>query len=391
MSSPTAESAPSWALPALLGLAVAVLGVAPYVAGYAITSVLASLLLVPPLVLYRHYPVLALRLGVAGAVAQLIAVGQPVLTVVVVPFLVYTTARWAGEHAQFALVAGWVGSVLGPLRWTALGDLGGSGTIFLGLAVVCASLVGAAYLVGTRRRETLTTSARERESERERARLQQAEEEQRAQAQAAWERNRIARELHDIVAHSLSVIVVQAEGGRAVAARAPEQASEVLGTIADTGRNALVEMRRIVGLLRAEDGGATEYGPAPSLDDLPDLVRQTAPTAALTVYGTPPAASPAVGLTAYRTVQEALTNVLKHAGPHATARVTVAYTADSVEIEVTDDGRGAAVEPDGQGLGLRGMTERVELLGGWVTAGPQAGGGFVVRASLPLAGAGAGS
>ena len=140
----------------------------------------------------------------------------------------------------------------------------------------------------------------------------------------------------------------------------------MLGTIAETSREALDEMRRMVGLLR---GGGAEpeqvaYVPTPGLADIAELVRKTSETAELTTFGTPPRVSPASGPHRLPVVQESLTNVLKHAGPDAVARVTVAYTAESIEIEVSDDGRGAAAPTDRLGHGLQGMRERVALHGG---------------------------
>ena len=153
----------------------------------------------------------------------------------------------------------------------------------------------------------------------------------------------------------------------------------------------------MVGLLRSDPGEeeSTAYRPAPGLKEIADLVRKTSDTAEFTTFGNPPPVSAALGLTVYRLVQESLTNVLKHAGPAAGVRVTLAYTADSIELEVSDNGRGAAAAPAdttqpggpplaSTGHGLQGMYERVALHGGQLTAQPRAGGGFVVRASLPL-------
>jgi signal transduction histidine kinase len=287
-----------------------------------------------------------------------------------------------------------VGAVLGPLRWALGVSDTSTGLIYLAMGVTgCAGIVIAAYLVGSRIREGAEVSRERQLSELERSRLMLAEQQQRAAVAAVDERNRIARELHDIVAHSLSVIVVQAEGGKALAVKRPEQASEVLGTIAETSRAALEEMRRMVGLLRSGRGEdeQTSYLPAPGLDDVADLVHRTSGSAELAVFGEPPPVSQALGLTAYRIVQESLTNVLKHAGPDARARVTLAYTATSVEIEVVDDGQGGVAEDDGQGHGLQGMAERVALHGGSLSTGPRPDGGFTVRASLPLADAPASS
>jgi len=345
---------------------------------------LASLVITLPLLVRRTYPAAALAVMTAGCLFALAVSSLPSAAgIISVPILVYTLARWSGRTlARLAWAVAVVGSVLGPARW-ALRELGDV-TVFGVSVIACFAVVSAAHVVGRKLRESEDSATRQERSEVERLRLLDSEQEQRARAATVDERNRIARELHDIVAHSLSVIVVQAEGGRAVATRHPERASEVLGTIAETGREALTETRRILGVLREgrDDAGAA-YGPQPGLDDIADLVRRTSDQAELTTFGTPPALAPAVGLTAYRVVQESLTNVLKHAGPDARARVVLACTADAVEIEVTDDGEGTATVPDGQGHGLRGMAERVSLHDGELSAGPGPAGGFLVRARIP--------
>lgn len=349
-------------------------------------SVGLGLLLTLPLALRRLLPPLALVVMLIGALGTLLVDYQPLAGIVAIPILIYSLARFSTRQlARAGLAAGLVGSVLGPMRWTLDGGFGFNFVLFVVTFGACAGVVSAAYLVGRRRREGVENFQARAESDVERQRLMHAEQEQRARMATVAERNRIARELHDIVAHSLSVIVVQAEGGKAIAAKRPERAPEVLATIAETSREALEEMRRMVGLLRSdpgEDDGAG-YLPQPGLDDITELVRKTSDTAEVSTFGTPPAVTPAVALTAYRIVQESLTNVLKHAGPAARARVTIAYTADSIEIEVADDGRGAATSPDGVGHGLQGMHERVAMHGGELTAQPRPGGGFVVRASLP--------
>lgn len=372
-------------LAVLVGLVVA----GPYLTGSPLPAA-ASLLLASSLALRRLLPTVALTVGVLGALGQLLTAAVPMLGIVVVPVLIYSVARWGGRQpARAALLLGLVGSLLGPARWALGVSNGGTALIYFAMGVTgCAGIVIAVYLVGSRLREGAEASRERQLSELERSRLMLAEQQQRATVAAVDERNRIARELHDIVAHSLSVIVVQAEGGKALAARHPEQAPAVLATIAETGRAALEEMRRMVGLLRsgrAEDE-QTSYLPAPGLDDVAELVhRTTSGTAELVVFGEPPPVSQALGLTAYRIVQESLTNMLKHAGPDARTRVTLAFAARSVEIEVADDGRGPAAEDDGQGHGLQGMAERVALHGGTLSTGPRPGGGFTVRASLPLA------
>ncbi len=179
----------------------------------------------------------------------------------------------------------------------------------------------------------------------ERARLAEAEREERARRAARDERARIAREMHDVVAHSLSVIVSQAQGGAYVAGAQPERAAKALETIAETGREALADMRGLLGVLRA-DPDAAEPAPAdpqPGLADVPELVarvRAAGLLVALTEAGTPRRLGAAAGLAAYRLVQESLTNTLKHAGAAARAEVRLCWTEEELVVEVIDDGRG---------------------------------------------------
>ncbi|MGC4174839.1 sensor histidine kinase [Demequina sp.] len=216
-----------------------------------------------------------------------------------------------------------------------------------------------------------------------------------AELAAAAERARIAREMHDVVAHTLSVVVAQADGGRFAAKTDPEAAQRTLDTIAEVSRSALTEMRALLGILRDGDGVAA-MGPQPSLDDIPVLVsamREGGLNVSFVTTGTPRPLPIGAGLTLYRVAQEALTNVLKHAGPSPTAYVQLTWEDAGVALTVSDDGRGAAARGDGSGTGITGMHERVALFGGTLSAGPRAGGGFVVKARLPLGtpDAGAGS
>ena len=220
------------------------------------------------------------------------------------------------------------------------------------------------------------------------ARAERAEREQLAAAEHAVqeERVRIARELHDVVAHSVSVMVVQAGAGRRVLDRNPEQAAEALAVVESTGRNALEELRRLLGVLRHEEGVPT-IEPQPTAADLTALVEQWRDAGMdvdLDGDDEPPELPAGISLTVYRIVQEALTNVMKHAGP-ARAHVSVRYD-DEVHIEVTDDGRGSRPHDDvpSSGQGLIGMRERVELFGGTLAIGPRPGGGYRVRATIPL-------
>jgi signal transduction histidine kinase len=200
------------------------------------------------------------------------------------------------------------------------------------------------------------------------------------------ERARIARELHDVVAHHMSVMVVQAAAARAVADKDPTAAGQALRQIEESGRAGLTEMRRLLDLLKSEEG-EQERVPQPGLERLDELLqtmRATGLSVERIVEGSPHALPSGVDLSAYRIVQEALTNTLKHAGD-AHARVLLRFRPDALEIEVADDGRGAsAPSAAGAGRGLIGMRERVQLFGGTLESGPRPGGGFVVRARLPV-------
>lgn len=213
----------------------------------------------------------------------------------------------------------------------------------------------------------------------------------------AAERARIARELHDVVAHGMSVMVVQATAARRVLDRRPDQAAEALRAIEQTGRESMAEMRHLLGVLRDEaagaggaDGDAMRLAPQPGLAVLPDLVASWS-DAGLPVHldlGGCESLPAGPDLAAYRIVQESLTNVAKHAGPVDDVRVSVHCDGEALTVTVTDDGRGAAADPGTgeQGYGLIGMHERAGLYGGDVTAGPRAGGGWVVRARLVVPG-----
>jgi signal transduction histidine kinase len=213
--------------------------------------------------------------------------------------------------------------------------------------------------------------------------------ENRAALAVAAERQRIARELHDVVAHSVSVMVVQTTAARRVLASRPERAAEAMAQVEATGRQSLVELRRILGVLRAEVEAGPVLTPQPRLEFLDDLVMQfraTGMPVEVRVDGTPRSLASGVDLSAYRIVQEALTNVLKHAGD-ARAVVHVTYGADELVLCISDDGRGprpGSAENGSGGHGLVGMRERVTLLGGELRVGPRGGGGFEVRAALPL-------
>jgi signal transduction histidine kinase len=219
---------------------------------------------------------------------------------------------------------------------------------------------------------------------RERAAQLEREHEEAASRAVTEERQRIARELHDVVAHSVSVMTVQAGAVRRLLLPEQEKERDALATVEATGREALTEMRRLVGLLR-EQGAMPEFAPQPGLgtmDALLDTVRSAGLPVELEVDGTPQELPPGIDLAAYRVVQEALTNALKYGGT-AHAWVSLHWREDELELEVANDGRSDG-DGSGGGHGLAGMRERVSLYGGTVDSGPRDGGGYIVRARLPV-------
>ncbi|MEU9913773.1 sensor histidine kinase [Streptomyces sp. NPDC051001] len=219
----------------------------------------------------------------------------------------------------------------------------------------------------------------------DRARRLETERDQQARLAAAAERTRIAREMHDIIGHNLSVITGLADGGRYAAAKSPDRAAQALDAIAGTSRQALTELRRLLDVLREEDRPTADLTPQPALTDLDQLldgVRKAGLPVSTTVHGTP-AITPGRQLTVYRVIQEALTNTLKHAGPGATSQIEMSYAdGGAVTVTVTDTGRGGDTEGTG-GRGLPGMRERTALYSGTLEAGPLPEGGWRVRLHLP--------
>jgi signal transduction histidine kinase len=225
----------------------------------------------------------------------------------------------------------------------------------------------------------------------QRLKLLETERDQQARIAVGEERSRIARELHDVVAHAVSVMVVQADGAGYAIRSNPELAEAAVKTISDTGRTALTELRRLLGVLRSEDQSGTQWAPQPDAGELNNLAencRASGLPVRLELMGDLAHLPVGLGLGVYRIVQEALTNTLKHAGTGASAVVKVLRSEDKVVIEVTDDGFGTPhdlVEVSG-GNGLIGMRERAGVLGGTLEAGPNPGGGWRVRGVLPLVG-----
>lgn len=287
--------------------------------------------------------------------------------------------RWA---AWGGLGVGLLGAVLATFRWTMGTDSPTQAIInilLLGATVVAAWVLG--YLARTRR--TLIKGLEERAIQVERDAAQRAE------IAAAAERARIAREMHDVVAHSLSVMVVQADGALYAAKKRPDAAVQTLKTISETGRASLVEMRKLLGLLRDNQVGDAQLAPMPGAADISELVEQVRDSGLpieLNIMGDLGRLGSANGLTAFRIVQEALTNTLKHAGPGVAANVDIRIATDSVRIRIDDDGRGISGHNDGKGLGIRGIRERIALHAGDIEAGPRPGGGFRVETVLPLDG-----
>src|SRR5690606_33128791 len=293
----------------------------------------------------------------------------------------YSISAYGPQWASRAgLGVGLLGSALAGARYIAPdSDLK---SIVFSVVALSAFVVGAWALGDVRRvRQAYVAELVNRAQQAERERDQQAK------IAVADERARIAREMHDVVAHNLSVIVVQADGGRYAAEQDPKAALQVLETIGDTGRGALADMRRLLGVLRApEDSG--ELGPQPGLVLLPDLiasVRKAGLDVDFGVDGEPRALGAGASLAVYRAIQEGLTNTLKHAGPHARSRVRLAYDAERLTVEVSDDGPGASASSSagGPGHGLIGMRERVEAFGGEVMAGPGPEGGWRIRLTMP--------
>lgn len=382
-----------WVADAFLAVSLTLISIVVYLGfGFDRTSwmvfVALSAAMTLPLALRRHAPLAMLALCTAAGAMHLVWFNGPTVSLVAVPIVAYSIARWVpGPLSRSVLVIGAFASVLGPMRWFEGHNTNVSADILFWGA--CFGAVLTPYAIGRRSREVAEARTQQVRTAEERYTMLLAEREQQAKLVEASTRAMIARELHDIVAHSLSVMIVQAEGGRAAATRKPEVAAEALDTIAETGREALHEMRRIVGVLRAGPDGEDRptFAPSPTLRDIPDLVARASERARLVEHGTPTTVSPTLALTIYRVTQEALTNFLKHAGPRARASVTLTYSPQSITVDVLDDGTGVDDPTDGNGNGLRGMYERVISMGGTLHAGPRHDGpGFRVTATLPVGG-----
>lgn len=373
---------------AALAAAMAVACIAPLSVvrspGFFWPAALWSLLMCSAIVVRRVMPLGALGIAAVAGVGMVFTVSTPLPAILAIPVVIYSVARYHRLSALSLVIPfAVVGSIAGPFTWTR--QLA-PGYRFLGTAVLvllCLAIVALAYLTGRLLRERIRMEALDFEIVTERFAAAQRQNAQENQLAVGRARAEVAQELHDVLAHSLSVIVVQAEGAKALTTKRPEAAQEALRVIAETGRNSIGEVRRIVSLMRGEDEPPA-FGPAPSLSQVAELVDTAGSRISLTVEGEPPLVPESLGLAAFRVVQEAVTNFLKHAGPTARAEVSITYHPEAIDILVRDDGIGVLSTSDGHGSGVRGMRERVTAMGGSFHAGPRAGGGYEVRARLPL-------
>ena len=333
-----------------------------------------ALLTAGPLLFRRRAPFVAPVVAAAGGIAfSLLYPGAAYDTSTM--FFVLLLAAWAAGSLLDARQAGIALAAVVVCGWTvALRAPDVARTEALWLTLPLAGVFA------------LSAAAAHRAEQVRRAEARALRTEEEAHAAIAEERIRITRELHDVLAHSVSVMTVQASAVRRLLKPEQDREREALMTVEETGRQALSEMRRLVGIMREENEVAA-LAPQPGLGTLPELVeqvRQSGLPVELTVEGTPVKLPAGVDLSAYRIVQEALTNTLKHAGP-AHAWVAVRYAEEDVEIEVANDGK-SDNDGDGGGHGLVGMRERVALCGGELESGPRPGGGYKISARLPVAG-----
>jgi signal transduction histidine kinase len=346
----------------------------------AIDALGVALLVAGPLALVarRRYPVQVFGVAFASNLSYLL-LDYPEGPIWFAMIVAFATMVMAGHRttAVVAIGVGFVGFTWGPWLVGAEDDAPPIVNV-VGLAAWLLVLLSAAEVLRARRGRA-EAAARAQEEE--------------ARRRVSDERLRIARELHDVVAHNISMINLQAGVALHLIEEQPQQARTALSAIKDASKEALVELRSVLGVLRQVDednGTGAPRGPAPGLDRLPDLVTQ-ASAAGLDVQVTVDGAARPLprghDLAAFRIVQEALTNVTRHAGPGAAAEVRVAYGPDRIEVEVVDNGHGGAgptAPSPGSGSGLTGMRERAESVGGTFDAGPRPGFGWRVRALLPL-------
>ncbi|GAA0228080.1 sensor histidine kinase [Cryptosporangium japonicum] len=334
------------------------------------SNLIVSGLLAAALLLRRTRPVWCAGLVTVVAFTQWLFLPHIVLLVadLAVPLAVHATAAYGPRWSSRAmLAAGLVGAGLGALTWPPVPEATLGSHVLFGAAMASFVLTGWALGALKRVRE-------------ERLAALEVERDQKARLAVSAERTRIAREMHDVVAHSLAIVISQADGGRY--AGSPEAAQAALTTIGETGRRAMGETRRLLGLLREEPDLRT---PQPSLHDVPQLVDQVRADGldvALRFDPPPAPVGSGLGLAVYRVVQESLTNVVKHAGPAARASVEVRWSQYELQLRISDDGQGAIAGGD-SGHGVVGMRERVAAYGGTIRTGPGRRGGHEVFARIP--------
>jgi signal transduction histidine kinase len=353
-------------------------------------------LMVAPVVFRRRWPVVTAYVIAAGGVCQMLTHGglpdpnalparssDLALAVALYTLVVYTDRRTTLSYAGVLLIG------TGIHIWWRVDDRASAVVLGIGSVLVYGFAWALGEFAGARRAYHAEVEAR--------LRLLETERDQQATIAVAAERTRIARELHDVVAHAVSVIVVQADGAGYAIRTDPELAETAVRTISETGREALIELRRLLDVLRSDTDEPDLRSPQPGVSGLPELVDKFCVVGLpveLTARGEMTELPTAVGLGVYRIVQEALTNTLKHAGPGAHARVRVERVGGLVEVEVNDDG-GTILGWPGAGTarhlaslsggnGLIGMRERATVLGGTLSAGGAHGGGWRVRATFPV-------
>jgi signal transduction histidine kinase len=376
------------------GLAITDLAITPYPAGRALRLALVALVL-GPIVLLPRWPLTVFAVTAAGAGLVMTSGHGSLGFAIMIGLAAYFAASRLSRRVSIGAAVAAAAVFGGPLVYAAIAVPGASPAA---AAVQGFAPLAAGWFVGDSvkaRRRYLAGLADQAERER-------AAEAERARQKVVEERMRIARELHDVVAHTLAVITVQAGVGRRLMAKRPEEASTALESIETIGRTAQNELRVVLGLLRDEEIGPAALAPTPRLVDVKELVqtvRASGTPVELRISGTDRQLSPALELSIYRVVQEALTNVVKHA-PGARATVDLEVSDQAVRIEVTDDG-GPAGQPAGgaagvgrpaagqgpgrgQGHGIVGMRERTGAFGGWLVAEPLADRGFHVLAEIPL-------
>ncbi|HZU57085.1 MAG TPA: histidine kinase [Actinocrinis sp.] len=343
----------------------------------------AGVLIGAPLLFRRRYPTVSFWAVYAFGAVEALWGHRPTVSALAVPMAMYAYAAYRPRRLSLVgLGVGMVGVGVALTQWiTAPARQNNSSFDWVFVYCVFVAPLIIAWVLGDsmryRRAYYLDLEDKARRLERER--------DQQAQIGAAAERARIARELHDVVAHHVSVMVVQAEGASYALDTSPETTRRALGTIAETGRSALAEMRRLIGVLRSE-GNTADRAPQPGVDQLEDLLEQVRATGIAVdfkVEGVPVPLPQGMALAAYRIVQESLTNTRKHGGPRVSAQVSLHYGEDELRMLVRDDGRGASALTDGKGNGLTGMRERVAMYGGALQAGPRLEGGYQVEAVLP--------